>query len=209
MSAAPKIARPRRQTLLSKLERAREIIDCYAIDQPFEHCHVDEIADLSGTLLRALYRKRNPLYPKDPRHVHALAYDWLEPEQWSWRGAIQIAHARNPEEARAARERQKILLALRYAVKPDMEDFRDSQLPYECAVCGSIADLSTDHKKPPFSLIAGEFLKDRPVIDLRDVQGHSGVISDVDIEADWIAFHAARAVYQLLCRSCNSSKGAK
>jgi 5-methylcytosine-specific restriction endonuclease McrA len=209
MSAVPKLAKPHRQTLLSKLERARVIIDCYAIDQPFASSHLEEMAELSGTLLRALVRKRNPLYPNDPRHLHALAYDWLAPEQWSWRTAIQIAHARNPDEARAARERQKVLLALRYAVKPDMEDFRDSQQPYECAGCGCDEALTTDHKKPPFSLIAGEFLNEHPVIELRDVPGHSGVIADVDLEAEWIAYHAARAVYQLLCRSCNSSKGAR
>jgi 5-methylcytosine-specific restriction endonuclease McrA len=209
MSAAPKLVRPRRQTLLSKLERAREIIDCYAIGQPFAETHVDEIAELSGTLLRGLWRKSNPLYPNDKRHVHALAYDWLEPEQWSWRTAIQIAHARDPQEARQARERQKVVLALRHAIKSDMEDFRHSQHPYECAVCGASNDLTTDHKKPPFSLIAGEFLKDRGPIALRDVPGHSGIIADEDLEAQWITFHAARAVYQLLCRSCNSSKGAR
>ena len=208
MSSQPE-AVVRKQPLLAKLERAREIIDCYPVDQPFEAPHVDEFSELSGTELRALIRRRNPKFPGDKRHLHALAYDWTEPQQWSWRTAIQIAHARNPEEARAARERQKVLLALRYAIKADMDDFRHAQYPYECAGCGATDDLSTDHKTPPFSVIAAEFLKDHPSIGLRDEQGHSGVIADADIESKWIAYHASRAVYQLLCRVCNSVKGAR
>lgn len=198
-----------RQTLHSKLVRARAIIDRYGLNQPFVEPDLQELADLSDTELRFAVRKDNPMFPSDRRHLHVRAYDWLEAQQWSWRTAIQIAHSRDPEEARENRKRQQIMFALRYAVAADMADFRHAQSVNECAICGDDFDLTTDHVKPPFIAIAREFLGARPEFSLRRVAGCGDLIASVDVEADWIAFHASRAVYQLLCRGCNSSKGAR
>ena len=38
---------------------------------------------------------------------------------------------------------------------------------------------------------------------------YDDLLADPDQEARWIAFHASRAIYQVLCRSCNSAKGRK
>ena len=185
------------------------MIDRYAVGEPFSDDDLADLADLTDTELRHVVRGKNPMFPADKRHLHVTAYDWLRPQQWSWRGALEVAHARDPEEARANRAYQRVMFALRFAVKDDMKDFRTAQDPAECAVCGDDDDLTTDHVKPPFIAIAREFLKFHPAIELRTVQGCGALLSSVDIEAEWIAFHAARAVYQLLCRSCNSSKGAR
>jgi hypothetical protein len=203
MSAAPKL------TVQSRIDRAREIIDSYSRNQPFGAAHLAELGSLSDTEIRFAVKIRNPMFPKDERHLHVTAYDWLEPQQWSWRKAVEIAGARKPEEARANRQRQKLMFALRFAVKPDMDDFRSCAEPRECCVCGSGDDLSTDHHTPPFLAIAGEFIASNPVIELREVQGCGDLIASTDTEAEWIAYHAARATYQLLCRSCNSRKGAR
>lgn len=198
-----------RVTLLSKLERVRRIIDRYPLGEKFSESDMSDLADLSDTELRSVVRVENPTFPNDQRHLHVIAYDWLVAQQWSWRTAVQIAHSRDPEEARANRARQKLMFALRFAAKPDMDDFRDAQFPSECAGCGSQRDLTTDHVKPPFIAIATEFLNLCPSFELRTVQGCGDLIASKSIEADWIAFHASRAIYQLLCRSCNSSKGAR
>jgi hypothetical protein len=203
LSALPK------QTVQSRIDRVREIIDSYPRNKPFSKAHCAELSELSNTEIRFAVKRRNPMFPKDERHLHVTAGDWPEPQQWSWREAIRVAGARNPEAARANRKRQKLMFALRYAVKPDMDDFRAAAEPRACRVCWFAEDLSTDHIKPPFLEIATAFLERYPDIELREVQGCGDLIASVDIEAEWIAFHAARATYQLLCRSCNSRKGAR
>jgi hypothetical protein len=40
------------------------------------------------------------------------------------------------------------------------------------------------------------------------MDGIGDVMADADVEAEWVEFHGKRAAYQLLCRQCNSSKGA-
>lgn len=200
-----------RLTLKAKKAIARQIIDRYQVGQPFNEVDLQRLADLTDTELRYAVRRKNPTFPSDPRHIHIIGYDWSEPREWSWNKAIVFAHARDPEEARATRERQQVMSALRLAVKADMEDFRVAYEPQECAAywCRSTEDLTTDHVKPPFIAIARAFLELHPVIELRSVPGSGCAIACPDLEAEWIAFHAARAVYQLLCRSCNSSKGAR
>lgn len=59
------------------------------------------------------------------------------------------------------------------------------------------------------AIIAMAFIELNPGFALRKVKGCGDLIADIDLEAHWIAFHAARATYQLLCRSCNSRKGAR
>lgn len=207
MAVNPKcIGRP---TLQAKIAMARQIIDRYEIGRAFGEADLQQLADLTDTELRYAVRRKNPTFPNDPRHIHIIGYDWLMPQEWSWRSAIQIAHSRDRDEGLANRARQRVMFALRFAVKADMADFRSACDPSECALCGSPDDLTTDHVKPPFIAIAKEFLQLYPAIDLRPMPGCGALIASVDIEAEWIAFHAARAVYQLLCRSCNSSKGAR
>lgn len=198
-----------RPTLAAKIALARQIIDRYPVGQPFSDTDMQQLADLTDTELRYVVRQKNPMFPNDHRHIHIIGYDWLTSQQWSWRQAIQIAHSRDPDEARANRDRQRVMFALRFAVKADMDDFRAACDPSECGVCGSLDDITTDHVKPPFIAIAKEFMQLHPVIDLRPVPGCGPLIACVDLEAEWIAFHAAHAVYQLLCRNCNSSKGAR
>lgn len=200
---------PKPLTQKAALEEARRIIDGYPLETWFSSAHVDRLADLSDTDLHGVVRKRNPKYPSDTRHLHVVTFEWLEPRQWSWRSAITIAKARDPEAAAVARIRDKQLYALRYSVKTDMEEFRYAATPQECAACKETDGLTTDHVAPPFIRIAEAFLAVEAPLTLRSVPGAGDVIADPDVEAEWITFHAARATYQLLCRSCNSSKGAR
>lgn len=204
------VAKPaKRITKKARLDRVREIIDNYPLDVPFSAADTEEIAELTQTNVSLAIRRRNPGFPKDTRHLHVVAYDWAEPGQWSWRKAIEFDVDRSPEESRAARERQNYLRALRFAIRPDLRDFLDAQWPSECCACGGREDLTADHAGRPFISIALEFLGNKGRIDLRPVPGNNDLIACADVEAEWIAFHAARATYAVLCRSCNASKGAR
>lgn len=199
----------RKPTLAGKISRAREIIDSYAIGAPFSCADLKELADLTQTEIRSACRMANPMFPADPRHLHVIAYGWTEAQQWSWRSAIEDAHKKDAVEALRQRQRQKRLFALRHSVRHEMRDFRMGMDHPDCAICGSTEDLTTDHVEPAFIEIALGFLDVHPHFALRKVQGCGDLFESMDLEAEWIAFHASRAVYQLLCRSCNSAKGAR
>lgn len=199
----------RKPTLAGKIARAREIIDTYAIGAPFSATDLAELADLTATEIRSAQRMLNPMFSADPRHLYVIAYDWTEPQQWSWRSAIEDAHRKDPVEAIRQRQHQKRMAALRHAVSYDLRDFRLSVTNPSCAVCGNTEDLTTDHMEPTFIEIAMAFLKLHPSFALRKVRGCCDLIQDMDLEAEWVTFHAGRATYQLLCRGCNSRKGAR
>jgi 5-methylcytosine-specific restriction endonuclease McrA len=196
-------------TKKSLVERARLIIDRNQLDVPFSAEDVAEFADVTGTHIRFAVRRRNPAFPKDPRHVHVIAYDWTSPQEWSWVKAINISRDRDPEDALRMRRHQREQQALRYCIAKDLREFLDSQWPAECAACGSTDHLTADHAGTPFIHIAREFISLLGPIELLDTPGMGATIADANMEATWIAFHASRASYSVLCRSCNSKKGAR
>lgn len=205
------MSKVKKPTLASKIDVIRKIIDSYPNGQCFSAEHLSVIAELTNTVLRQVTKWPNPTFPSDKRYLHVIAYDWPTPSGWSWRDAVRIAHSRDPAEAIATYERQRVTRALRMAIQSDLNDFRSAARPAVCAnpICDSGDDLSTDHLRPPFSAIAREFLESNPSIELRPLPGSSDIIANEDVEAQWIAFHASRATYQLLCRRCNSAKGAR
>lgn len=206
--AVDRLPRPKPITKKALIERAREIIDRNQIDVPFSADDLIEFSEVTGTEVRFAVRRINPTYP-DPRHVHVIAYDWSEPRQWSWVKAIRIDRDRDPAEASAMRRRTNEQRALRESVKDDLREFRECCEPQVCEQCGSVDDLCADHLHPPFIDIANEFLNHYGPIELAEFPGSSDRIADPNVEAAWVAFHAQRATYQLLCRPCNSSKGAR
>jgi len=63
---------------------------------------------------------------------------------------------------------------------------------------------------PPFDEIANDFIAEfglPKVIGSPDPSIVVNIFEDGEAEYQWAQFHAERAVYQLLCRSCNASKG--
>jgi len=199
----------RRPTKKALIEQARAIIDRNQIDVPFPPGDVAEFADVTGTNVTFAVRRINPTFPKDPRHVHVIAYDWSEPREWSWVKAINISRDRDPEEAARMRRHQHEQKALRYAIARDLRDFLDAQDPAECVSCGPADDLTADHAGEPFVKIARAFMDEHGPLELRETPGMGATLASLDVEAAWIAFHASRATYEVLCRSCNSRKGAR
>lgn len=196
---------PSKKALISQ---AREIIDRNQIDVAFSALDLLELSSVTGTELRFAVRRVNPTFPNDTRHLHVLAYEWSQPQQWSWVKAIQMQGLDPAEEARR-RQHLNEQRALRYAVAGEMRAFLSSVEPRRCRKCDTDVDLAADHAHPPFIQIANKFLETRRPLQLRQVPGAGDLIGDINVEADWIAFHAARATYQVLCRPCNSRKGAR
>jgi len=171
---------PKPLTQKAKLAIARAIIDKYAIDEPFTAEDLKVLSDITGTELSEAYRRRNPEFPNDTRHLHVLAFDWHEPQQWSWRKAIKYGPKPGPE-AEARRALQKRLLALRQSIRGDLRDFKESADPYCCALCAATMDLTVDHIKPPFHFIAMEFIKLHGNFALKEIQGMSDGFADDDL----------------------------
>lgn len=200
--------RPRTQK--AALAEARAIIDSYPLNKSFARKDVMRLALLSGSRLIMAVQRVNPLHPTASRYVRVIHEKGGVEEDWSWPKAIKRAYAKNPGVTREKQLHDKVVAALRRAVQPDLNAFFTSQKYPVCMKCHAAENLSVDHLKPPFHVIAKEFLELHPVqrISLLEVQGHSGFLADTLLEAEWRAFHKVRAVLQILCRSHNSAKGA-
>ena len=191
------IERPKRITKKWRIEEARKIIDRNIIAVPFGDEDLADFLDVCRMEADGIKRMKNPQFPSDPRHVHAL----LDGE-WagiSWRDAIQ-----KPDPV------QKVKRAMRHVVSQDLLDFRSSAEPYECWKCGALEDITVDHVVPPFDDIANAFIESHGLPEIGpsdDATVVVDVFSDAYLEELWYAHHAENACYQLLCRSCNASKG--
>lgn len=190
----------KKQTKKDRLESAREIIDRNAIDVPFPYDDVECFSVVCDRDIDGAVRRVNPQFPNsDPRHLHTLIGGIWEARSWrKWINPL------TPE--------QEAKLIMRHVVYSDMRGFRLSQEPQECAACGAVDDLTTDHFAPPFDEIASGFILENGLPEIVGPSEKTKVVSEFAnfaVKAKWIAYHAALATYQILCRSCNSSKGKK
>lgn len=74
-----------------------------------------------------------------------------------------------------------------------------------CAVCGSMDRLTVDHKTTPFSVITELFIDKHGKPPIKNVDFGWELVDQVK----FLAFHDQLADYQVLCASCNASKGIK
>lgn len=185
-------------TKKARLEKAREVIDRNAMNVPFGPEDWDEFQDavqMPGAT--GAIRRVNPSYPNsDPRHVRFFIDG--EEVAASWRKSIEGRKPKND-----------MMRALRLAIQPCMYEFKDAVKEQGCTHCGGEDNLQVDHVWPPFDEIAQRFLDSRngDIKLVNEKNGIGWVMGDLDVEAEWVAFHASRAEYQILCRSCNASKG--
>lgn len=180
-----------------RLEMAREVIDRNVLNVPFTPADTAELNSVLGTNYLCFERRHNPRHTTDPRHLYRQdMFGW---ESLSWNKCI------NP-----VSEVTQFKHVMREAIAPCIAEAREvlvDMLDSTCEACGSSANLQVDHIDPPFDDIANEWLKQcKPEIKPH-VSGSGWVFVEQSVEAHWIAFHAARAKYQMLCGSCNASKG--
>ena len=183
-------------TKIERKRRVRDLVDRQQYDAPFNEADVAEMNALCEWNFKHYKRIQNLLFPNDTRCV-AHSDDGQNFEVWSWNRAISGGNI--VDEAL----RRGIEIATLNAA---------AELPKECAHCQSRDKLTVDHKDPPFSTIASDFLKlyPEPAPDkwlTNNKQGGGWIIGDLDFLRLWRSYHDQRATYQMLCRSCNASKG--
>jgi hypothetical protein len=179
--------------LTKKLRKAfvRALIDSQTISKPFSKSDLAVFKCLVGVDASSVVKVPNPEYPQDTRHIK------VDGESLSWVRAIdetdELVHLKK---------------VMRNIIAPDLCDFLSAVEPSECACCGATEDLTADHADSPFDEIAVGFIDAKgPIALTPKTSGVGHRFTDMQLEAEWIAYHAANAVYQVLCRSCNASKG--
>jgi hypothetical protein len=180
-----------------RIERVRDLLDSQQVNVEFSQWATDEMNELLGTAFDSFCKRPNLVWPNDTRHLHACFSDtWKDV---SWKNLIN-----DPPAVSYVRK------AMRDAIRADLDDAFDAIDPKKCAICSTTKDLTCDHTDPAFVHIANAWISLRGSVELKDgPHGVGKVIADVELEADWISFHASRATYRIACRSCNAQKGAR
>ena len=182
-------------TKKSRIEAARCIIDRNVTFVPFSGEDLAEFSLACGVTIEGAERRPNPKFPKDPRHL----YMKMNGEDWkaiSWKKLIE-----------GWDQKADVKKVMREAVSIDLWNFKKG-LELICERCGSTEHPSVDHVDPPFDWIAEQFIKANGLPAIDDAaDGVGNVFADYAVEVSWIKFHTTHAKYQILCRSCNSSKG--
>lgn len=183
-------------TIKARKELAKAIIDRNQTGVDFE---LDDLIEFNTVIqgdFLAIRRMDNPTFPGDKRYIQVFdGSDWYG---FSWNKAISPASV------------DDLSMAMRDAIRVDVDQFRINADPQKCNHCGSELNLATDHIHPPFKKIKELFIQINGEVELEDgAPGSSKVIKHQTIKDAWVEFHRSLAIYQLLCRSCNSKKGAK
>ena len=104
--------------------------------------------------------------------------------------------------------------AMRHSIYPDCIKYKYESTLIECVYCKSKDDIQVDHLIPFFRL-KKDFLNTYDgiipeVFDWSKITGTcSFKIQDKKFMNLWVLYHTEKAVFQLLCSSCNGSKGKK
>ena len=186
----------KKPTKKAREQTVREIIDRNILDVPFSTEDTAHLADACQHDIAGAVRRVNPQFPSDTRHLHML-----EDGVWAAKSWRKLIYPINKE--------QQAKRVMRHCIIHDLMDYMDAADDKRCANCESLDDLTVDHVAPPFDDIANEFILFYGIPETVDppVGQVVNVFADINMEASWIAYHAANACYQILCRSCNASKG--
>jgi hypothetical protein len=197
------------KTKTGRLALCAEIIDRYKVGEAFTPWDILTMSNLCGCVFDFI-RRHDRGTPgrhiwvwlssnrKQNEHLEMLEGRELNQESvykgtWSWRASI-VGYNMG----------KNVMQAMRLATKAGT--FGAFVRSSECAECRATEDLTTDHKTVPFRTIAENFIAEfnNPLIKNDSDGGWS-----LQDPTHFMIYHDALADYQTLCRSCNSSKGAK
>lgn len=185
--------------LTKKLRReiCQQIIDRCPIGVEMPADDLQVFNEMLGTNFVAAKHMRNPSFP-DPRHVHVFDgaiwdecgwNDFISPKT-DWRRACDVMRKLSEDLGKEfARNSGETTCAWEYKG-------------------GCKGALQSDHKTVSFDAIARAFVDEYGLPELeKGPPGAGRVFKSMEMEAAFIAFHSARADYQLLCARHNQIKG--
>lgn len=183
-------------TIKERKANIQTLIDAQEFGALFSPEDVQRMNELTGWDFPMYKRIINEAFPTDTRCV-AHSDDGQQWAVWSWNKAISKRNNLHEALRRSVREQIAAVTVL---------------AENECAKCGSVDYLSIDHKTMPFIQIVAHFTRMFPGLHdalANDADGSGWYIKDKELEAIWQDLHHQYADYQILCRSCNSKKGAR
>jgi 5-methylcytosine-specific restriction endonuclease McrA len=192
-----------KQTKKARTERAREIIDRNDYGIPFNQEDLLEFSAVTGCELRYACRAIDPNYPTNDRHVEVIAYDWHKPQGWSWVKAIRFG-----QHDLERHQRAQLFQAMREAIRPQIVHYLEGA-EKACEACATTESLTVDHAWPPFLHIAMGYINDHGRPNLEPDNGSGFKFASSEAERHWRDYHERNAKLAILCRSCNSRKGAR
>jgi hypothetical protein len=102
--------------------------------------------------------------------------------------------------------------AMRYAILPQIKEFRNNCQILECSICKSSDNVEIDHIIL-FNRLYDGFIKDRADIPTSydDNYYNSAVFKadDKPFENDWIDYHMKNSILRCLCKTCNLKRERK
>lgn len=102
--------------------------------------------------------------------------------------------------------------AMRYAIVPQILEFKNKQMKLECSLCKSTNDIQIDHLIL-FKHIYDEFVKTRNDIpsNFNENYFNGAQIKPEDdlFEKEWFEFHQEKAILRCLCKNCNLTRKKK
>lgn len=191
-------------SVLKKTKKAelRSLIDSVPLDEAFDQSQLARLNALTGWGALAAVHARNPTHPRDPRHVRIRTVEGGPLVARSWIKAVSPVD-----------DYGRLLAACRFAVSDQMHEWLRQQ-KCNCAYCDSDRDPTADHVGAPFIVLVSDWSAGRdPAQLMRDrstaeANSGDGALLHPAHWKDWRRYHAERARYQVLCRSCNARKGA-
>lgn len=174
-----------------KKARAQEIIDIYSLEQPFSPEHVAEFSELCGYRFEHIKRKDHNF--GGTRSIWVSCTDEQHEGFWSWLKSID-----------GYDKRKNMLQACRMATR---DGSFGKVIKTKCEFCDTTDQLTVDHKSTSFSKIVADYLRQFGEPSLANTS--AGWVLAADDHRQFLRYHDDRADYQVLCVSCNSSKGSR
>ena len=185
------------------INECRRIIDATPFGEEMTAGNAAVLRLLTGWHYTRIRHMPNLKHPTDKRYIEVLQDngEWIT---HSWRKTIV-----------PTTEWQDLQKAMREAVaEHGMKKYRESAEKV-CCYCGALSDLGVDHKSKSFdeimqTFVTGYATEHGAYPAIKDgAMGQGRELVDPVVLAQWIAYHDGAADFQILCRSCNSSKGKK
>lgn len=113
-----------------------------------------------------------------------------------------------------ANKRFKVRNAMRWAIRPQIIEFRNDKTKWmtRCAICGDVTPpdmIDIDHHPKRFEEIATAWMKSMSLTDEtietngdKDFEVGDKFI-DVELERQWMDYHRLEASYRILCHKCH------